>query len=138
MRTLLWTAILLVVLWLGLYLALEPHPHHGSTLAACSANLKRLGTALDLYAEAHQGRYPTALGPLSMSPPICPATTGFPCRRWLGVHVPHYRGRDTYSASYRTGGGAFTLWCAGSQHTYQGLPPDSPRYTSRSGLELRP
>lgn len=91
-------------------------------LTTCKSNLKNFGLALDMYAADSQGRFPTRLGQLTPNYlrviPNCPAG-----------------GKDTYSATYVSSGGAFTLFCQGHYHQKAGvIKPDYPRYSSRAGL----
>lgn len=89
-------------------------------LTSCRANLKNTNTALQMYAEDFEGRFPTRLGLLTPNYlgriPNCPAAR-----------------RDTYSATYVTDGAAFSMFCQGHHHKEAGAPANYPGYSSRVG-----
>ncbi len=101
-------------------------------LTACKSNLKNIGTALEMYATDHAGKYPDNIGVLApdylFTIPACPSA-----------------GRDTYSESYKLDSPqdedqweVFHLHCAGENHIRVGVPPDFPAYNSMLGLIERP
>lgn len=94
-----------------------------SRLAGCKQNLHSYATALQVYSNFHDSRYPQDLTELppdflrTMAP--CPAA-----------------GSDTYTEGYevnadRTG---YTLHCSGQNHGSMNLPADEPYYTPDAGL----
>lgn len=87
-------------------------------LTTCKANLKKTNTALQMYAEDSEGRFPARLGQLTPNYllRICPAAR-----------------QDTCSATYVTDGTVFTMFCQGHHHKRAGAPADSPGYSSRVG-----
>lgn len=89
-------------------------------LTSCKANLKSTNTALQMYAEDFEGRFPTRLGLLTPNYlrriPNCPAAQ-----------------RDTYSATYVTDGAAFSMFCQGHHHKSADAPANYPGYSSRVG-----
>lgn len=93
-------------------------------LTACQSNLKNEGTALEMYAVDHAGRYPETMARLTPNYlkviPNCPAA-----------------GRDTYSESYQVAPDAFTLACRGHHHARAGVKADHPAYSSVRGLIQR-
>jgi hypothetical protein len=95
-------------------------------LTACKSNLKNIGTALEMWATDHEGRYPESLQQLTpeylRAIPECPAA-----------------GMDTYSDSYTMSkgedaqGDSFELYCKGHNHAER-LEEDFPRYNSLQGI----
>ncbi len=97
-----------------------------SQLTACKSNLRNLGTALVMYGEDNQGKYPATLSALVPNYlkilPNCPAA-----------------GMNTYSYGYRVrqaepGTGRYTFFCAGAHHVPQGGEVGYPAYDSTQGL----
>ncbi|MCD4786255.1 MAG: hypothetical protein K8T10_20725 [Candidatus Eremiobacteraeota bacterium] len=89
----------------------------------CLANLKNIGTALEMYAHDNQGHYPPRLSHISPkymeSIPVCTAVK-----------------KDTYSNSYQVSSDAetFTVYCEGHHHSGAGIEPNCPQYDSIHGL----
>lgn len=85
------------------------------TVSGCRLNLRLLGKALDRYAQAHQGVYPSNLSELNPE-----FIRRFP-------DCPH-AGADTYSAGYERGVDShhYRLACHGHHHADAGLPADEP------------
>lgn len=94
--------------------------HCHGTFTACKSNLKNLGTALEMYATDHRD-YPARLEALTphilRAVPTCPLA-----------------GRDTYSARFVSTATAYTVLCAGENHSDVEAPPNYPQYTSGEGL----
>jgi hypothetical protein len=94
---------------------------------ACKSNLKNLGTALEMFASDHQGRYPKSLAELVpvylKSIPPCPGA-----------------GRDSYSASYvvRNQPDCYLIYCCGRNHEVSGMQLNYPAYNPYLGLIDRP
>lgn len=95
-------------------------------LTSCQANLREIGTALEIWAVDHQGRYPSGTGDLVpiylQTIPTCPAA-----------------GHDTYSASLESSGrkgppDRYAICCQGQYHAAAGVPANRPAYTSDKGL----
>jgi hypothetical protein len=92
-------------------------------LIACESNLKNIGTAAEMYAVDHKGRYPASLADLKgeylRQIPTCPAA-----------------GRDTYSATWRssTGPDRYEVACGGHNHAGAGAAENAPAYNSEVGL----
>lgn len=90
---------------------------------ACKSNLKNIGTACEMWAEDHGGRFPERLDLLVPDYlryiPECPAAA-----------------RDTYSETYSVsrGGHFYGVCCAGYNHGSIGLKPNQPGYNSVLGL----
>ena len=98
---------------------------------ACQANLKRVATALEMYATDHAGHYPSELTELLPtyldSIPVCPAA-----------------GEETYSKGFAAGAKAegnvhdwpdfYRVVCAGSHHTDAKLSANSPAFDLAAGL----
>lgn len=99
--------------------------HCGGHTTACERQLSNLGTALEMYAEEHQGSYPGRLAELAPAylklVPDCPAGMGDcpvnPC-----------------AYDYQVGVGRYELICRGDKHSRAGRARDYPRYTSERGL----
>ena len=95
----------------------------GLDYTKCQSNCKCLGTALEKYAEEHNGKYPESLSKLTPDYfqiiPTCDSLS-----------------RDTYSETYRTNKDrtAFTFYCKGENHYYVGVPRNYPQYNSYTGL----
>lgn len=90
-----------------------------AVLLACRHNLLDLQHALDAAARKKAPADLAELVPLYLAAvPTCPSA-----------------GTDTYSASYRRAGAAFTVWCAGSHHRagWRQLA-DYPQYRAADGL----
>lgn len=92
-------------------------------VTACKSNLKNIGTACEMYATDHHGRYPTSTADLTPDYlkviPTCPAA-----------------GRDTYSEGFVSHAqpDAYTVVCTGMNHNAVGDGPNFPQYTSTQGL----
>lgn len=84
--------------------------------AACSANLKTIASAIEVYAADNGHRHPPSLAPLV--PRYLPAIPTCPAAQ-----------TDTYTESYASSDdpAAFTLFCSGHNHA----DPDTPRYHAR-------
>jgi hypothetical protein len=84
---------------------------------ACKSNLKNIGTAAEMYASDHQGKYPPDLSALTpaylKTVPSCPTDAAY---------------------SYEMKGEAYTALCKGLNHKAVGVPPNHPMYTSVRGL----
>lgn len=92
-------------------------------VTACKANLKNMGTALEMYATDNSGRYPTALATLSPSYlrvlPTCPSTGAQPSYGYSSTSIP-----DSY-----------TVFCSGGNaHSAVDLSTGYPQYDSVRGL----
>lgn len=96
-------------------------------LLACTENCEKIGIAIELYKDDHQGKFPDKimkLYPKYMKEiPNCPAA-----------------GYDTYSDSYKTerDNELYSFYCKGTYHNTVGTPTDYPRYDSSSGLHIKP
>lgn len=90
----------------------------------CQRNLLNIGTALEMYAVDHRGRYPTRLAGLVPAYlkyiPKCPE-----------AHA------DTYSATYHAEGRRYAFACGGAHHLAAHLQANQPAYNSRVGLSSR-
>lgn len=79
----------------------------------CLDNMKRIGTACEMYATDNAGRYPTSLGQLVPRHldrlPLCPAADS-----------------DIYSRTYHSCSNpdAYTVTCKGGFHRYAGVPDE--------------
>lgn len=87
---------------------------------ACGANLRNIGTALEMYSTDWSGRYPAKVEQITpnylKTVPTCPSA-----------------GSDTYSRSYQQHeGDDFTLACQGNHHGAENLPS----YTASAGLTM--
>ncbi len=96
------------------------HPQAASKW--CQSNLKRIATALEMYATDNAGRYPqslTQISPQYLELPQCPAASS-----------------DTYKAGYKVGpGDKFQVCCLGESHNRAGVIPDHPSFDSEAGLD---
>lgn len=98
------------------------HQHDAS---ACHGNIKKVGTALEIYSSENGAQFPDALDKLVpryiATIPTCPGAGG-----------------DSYSSSYsvahKKDADAYTFFCQGANHTGTGLSANFPQYTSRLGL----
>lgn len=96
-------------------------------LTACKANQKNIGTALEMWASDHRGKYPKQLSDLTTGErggylrqiPTCPAAE-----------------EDTYSASYKRSadGKKFEICCSGENHKIMDVPPNKPAFNSEIGI----
>ena len=107
-----------------------------SVLARCKDNLKNLGTALEMYATDHGGRYPTSLQrvlPAYLKVlPTCPTVgQSYDCGFQSHHHDSPRVGRDS---RHDKAVDRFTIVCAGSQHGGVGQGDNFPQYTSGQGL----
>lgn len=96
----------------------------GAALAQCSANLKNVGVALEMYSTDNAGRYPASLAALVPDYlqvlPTCPSA-----------------GAETFSASYTRVAipfDAYTVFCRGDNHRDAGLGSNLPQ-TSSSNVD---
>ena len=92
-------------------------------VTACKANLKNMGTALEMYATDNSGRYPTTLNGLSphylRTMPTCPSTGLANSYGYTSQSVP-----DSY-----------TVYCSGTNaHQAVDLSTGYPQYDSIRGL----
>ena len=92
----------------------------GGKFTQCQSNLKNISTAIKMYADDNEGRYPVTLSKLTpeyiKQIPIC--VSGM---------------KDTYSSSYKAFNhkenhdlSRYTLYCKGTYHQLVGAPPDHP------------
>ena len=96
-------------------------------LTACKSNLKNIGTALEMWATDHDGKYPQSLAELTpdylVEIPQCAAAAA-----------------DTYSATYELkkhemfGENYYEFFCKGHHHAKAGIQEDYPRYDAMIGL----
>ena len=119
-------SLAIVSLWL-LLVTTPAWARSQGQLTACKSNLKNIGTACEMWATDHQGRYPDRLEVLVpdylRSIPECPRA-----------------GLDTYSQTYRIsrGGLFYGVCCGGGFHGNVKLKPNHPSYNSVLGLGERP
>jgi prepilin-type N-terminal cleavage/methylation domain-containing protein len=94
-----------------------------SMLTACCNNVRNIGVAAELYANANLGHYPSSLtkiieGGYMQNPPICPSIK-----------------TNTYETiAVRMAPDAYTVFCKGDNHIETGTLGDYPQYTSSRGL----
>ncbi len=94
----------------------------------CQENLKKIATALEMYATDHSGYFPGELSALA--------------REYIDA-IPHCPAgqRDTYSAGYQPRSiytdqpDSYTLHCHGHHHERAKLPADLPSIDPRDGLK---
>lgn len=97
---------------------------------ACAQELRRVGTALQLYSETGVAEAPESLEVLI--PFYFEALPECPTAKAEG-------GANPYPAGYEGQGRAFTVVCKGHHHGGPGgAPADFPRFTSAEGLVPRP
>ena len=110
------TLCLTLVLASGASIGAAPDSYQESE---CGAQLKTVGTALEVYSTEHQGHYPQALSQLV--PRYLPAIPLCPTAK-----------RDTYSAGYQVGmdPDRYRVCCTGTHHFTENLPA----YSSEGGL----
>ncbi|MCD4786254.1 MAG: ankyrin repeat domain-containing protein [Candidatus Eremiobacteraeota bacterium] len=95
---------------------------HSKNYTGCIWNCMKIGRALEIYSNDHDGHYPPALSLLLpkylKSIPTCPAAK-----------------TDTYSSTYNTTSNAeaFTFYCMGHHHREVGFEPNFPQYNSING-----
>jgi len=95
---------------------------HSKNYTSCIWNCMKIGRALEIYSNDHDGHYPPALSLLLpkylKSIPTCPAAK-----------------TDTYSSTYNTTSNAeaFTFYCMGHHHREVGFEPNFPQYNSING-----
>lgn len=107
-------------------------PHTGGQLTVCKSNLKNIGTALEMYASDHAGKFPGNLH--SLTPNYlkrigeCPSARTVTYRLTIGPAAPYNTERfeDFYLVE-----------CMGSAHVIVDVPPDFPKYNSIEGLVER-
>ena len=94
-------------------------------LTACKSNLKNIGTACEMYSTDNGGRYPAAKTGLTPSYlktiPSCPSA-----------------GQDTYTYESAMNPDAYTVYCAGSNHTSAGTQGGYPQFNAFQGLVENP
>ncbi|MCA9776086.1 MAG: hypothetical protein KC800_05190 [Candidatus Eremiobacteraeota bacterium] len=105
----------------------QARQHQEEHLTSCKTNLKRIGTALEMYSTDWSGRYPTdleALVPAYIDElPVCPAADSFSYQLELGTESPHNEsGMQDY----------YYLCCQGENHFDVGVPGDFPAIDSIS------
>lgn len=119
--------LLLVLVALTLPGAPQGYDRSPYDLTACKSNLKNIGTACEMYATDHKGRYPASLAQLSpaylRSTPTCPAAA-----------------RDTYSGSYQAQAqpASYAFCCQGHFHQKAYQQANHPAYNSVRGLVSDP
>ncbi len=92
-------------------------------VTACKANLKNIGTALEMYAHDGGGRFPTVITDLTPNYlkmiPTCPSV-----------------GYGTYRGGFASASNpdAYTFVCSGDNHAGVGLSTHYPQYNSAQGL----
>lgn len=97
---------------------------------ACAQELRRVGAAVQLYAESGGAEAPESLEVLV--PFFFEALPECPTARAAGAANP-------YPPGYECHQGTFTIVCRGHLHGGPGgAPQDFPRFTSAEGLQYRP
>ncbi|HXE72958.1 MAG TPA: prepilin-type N-terminal cleavage/methylation domain-containing protein [Candidatus Nitrosotenuis sp.] len=97
-------------------------------LSSCKQSIRALASALETYATANGGRYPTSL---SLLPPDC--IKAVPTCPVTQSSLPYTSGYQ-----FSTNPDSYTLMCATANHTVVGLPPNFPQYESSTGLHDQP
>ncbi len=121
--------VLVLVLCGGALALVAVSRSRAAGVAACSAELNRLGSALELYAQSNGGQSPPALDYLVPfyfeELPACPVVpSGQP---------------NPYQQGYQGGGTAFTVLCRGRHHRgLGGCGSDFPRFSPESGVQTAP
>lgn len=103
-------------------------------VTSCKSNLKNIGTACEMYATDHGGRYPetgqleaklttsdqSGMQPYMKAIPKCPSE---------GTSTP-------YTTSYEssTNPDVYTVYCAGTNHLAAGCDEGYPKFTATQGL----
>lgn len=123
-------ALVVAVLAGGLIALLAAMQAKEAEVDACAQEVRRVGTALQLYAESGSAEAPESLEVLIPfyfeTLPECPKAKA------EGAGNP-------YPAGYEGEGRAFTVVCKGHHHGGPGgAPADFPRFTSAEGLVPRP
>lgn len=93
----------------------------------CKENLKKIATALELYASDNKGAFPKKLGKMCPNPkylefiPTCPSVS-----------------KDTYSDGYDLSKDkkAYTIYCLGKNHENVFVKENYPAYNKTAGLEV--
>lgn len=99
-------------------------------VTGCAHELRRLGSALQLYAESGNAEAPESLEVLV--PFYFEAVPECPTARTAGSPNP-------YPPGYERDGRIFTVVCRGNHHAGPGgAPEDFPRFTSTEGIRYRP
>lgn len=97
------------------------NPYSPANLAACRANLKNIGTAVEMYRTDNQYRSPKNLN--SLVPkylpylPVCPSA-----------------GAATYMFNADDGEDSYTVWCSGAFHADVTKKANFPQYDSVQGI----
>lgn len=115
--------IIFVVVVVAIYIPNFLRARSAGRFTQCQANCKKIGTALEMYANDNDSSFPARLSQLIpkylMSIPMCADA-----------------GRDTYSQSYQSSANpdSFTFYCTGHNHKWVGVSPNYPQYNSHDGL----
>ncbi|MEQ8169540.1 MAG: hypothetical protein ABRQ38_11630, partial [Candidatus Eremiobacterota bacterium] len=105
-------------------------------LCGCEINIKNIATALELYAEDNNNKYPADLnilvkekegGPYIKTIPVCPAGSGD------NVLLISRRTYSAYEYKISHNGNNFTIWCV-NYHGSAGTAEGYPQYSSGQGL----
>ncbi len=119
-------AILCLAAFMGCGSGLFGPPHLKERPASCAANLRNIGTAVEMY-QSDKGKYPAALNELLpgylKKIPACSSA-----------------GRDTYTGSYRYSYDTeperqnFTVFCEGAYHITYTRQANLPLYSKKMGV----
>lgn len=101
-------------------------------VTACKSNLKNIATALDIFAEQNEGRYPDNLAELApdilKTLPECSSAQYQTYRVTFGPRAPF----NTEKAEHY-----YLLECTGRNHEPFNLPADYPKYSSLEGILVK-
>jgi len=98
-------------------------------IAACQSNLTNLATALDMYAQDNNGKYPYNLNKILEKSKVEGYMLTIPM-------CPSFRRTSSYGYTVTKNCDSFTLWCKHTRgHMPPAYPPGYPQYTHGIGID---
>ena len=95
--------------------------------SSCKSNLKKLGTAMEMYSTDHSGKYPASMAQLTpnylKTIPDCPQNGPGAYQMWTGANAPGNPGNKEYYYAHCIKG-----------HPKINVPPGYPAYNGVVGL----
>lgn len=100
-------------------------------LTACKSSLKNIGTAMEMYSEEHDGKYPEEAGLAALVPkylktlPECPAAQQM---SYTSVFGPKAEGNQEHFENF------YQVQCSGHHHKAVSVDENYPKYNGVVGL----
>lgn len=104
-------------------------------LTSCKSNLKNIGTACEMFAADHNGRYPVQASDLNVP---ANANTSAYLQRFPECPLNANNGQGDYSYNFAQNPDYYIVWCTNGNHAQAGIEHNSannwPKFDSQIGL----